>query len=131
VSFHHTYCRRFYIPSEINGAAVTKIGYKAFFNYSNITSVQLPDTITEISASAFEGCSALNQIIIPDGVSYIGGGAFKDCISLSEFQMPDSVTDVKGLYLATHVISKKWTMPLRNWGKVLGELEIMYPDRLA
>ena len=28
-------------------------------------------------------------------------------------------------------IAKKWTMPLRNWGKVLGELEIMYPDRLG
>ena len=38
--------------------------------------------------------------------------------------------DMKALYLATHEIAKKWTMPLRNWGKVLGELEIMYPDRL-
>lgn len=26
---------------------------------------------------------------------------------------------------------KKWTLPLRNWGRVLGELEIMYPDRLS
>ena len=33
--------------------------------------------------------------------------------------------------LATHEIAKKWTMLLRNWGKVLGELEIMYPDRLG
>ena len=24
-------------------------------------------------------------------------------------------------------IAKKWTMPIRNWGKVRGELEIMYP----
>jgi len=32
--------------------------------------------------------------------------------------------------LATAEISPKWTMPLKNWGKVLGELEIMYPDRL-
>ena len=31
----------------------------------------------------------------------------------------------------THEIAKKWTMPLRNWGKVLGELEIMYPERLG
>ena len=37
---------------------------------------------------------------------------------------------LKALYLATTEISKKWTMPLRDWGKVLGELEIMYPDRL-
>ena len=38
---------------------------------------------------------------------------------------------LKALYLATHEIAKKWTMPLRNWGRVLGELEIMYPDRLG
>jgi len=25
---------------------------------------------------------------------------------------------------------KKWTMPIRNWGKVRGELTIMYPDRM-
>ena len=37
----------------------------------------------------------------------------------------------KALYLVTHEIAKKWTMPLRNWGKVLGELEIMYPDRIG
>ncbi len=38
---------------------------------------------------------------------------------------------LKALYPATTEISKKRTMPLRDWGKVLGELEIMYPDRLA
>ena len=30
---------------------------------------------------------------------------------------------LKALYLATTEISKKWTMPLRDWGKVLGELD--------
>ena len=44
---------------------------------------------------------------------------------------PSDTALLKALYLATHEITKKWTMPLRNWGKVLGELEIMYPDRLG
>ncbi|WP_028506199.1 IS256 family transposase [Ruminococcus sp. FC2018] len=44
---------------------------------------------------------------------------------------PSDTALLKVLYLATHEIAKKWTMPLRNWGKVLGELEIMYPDRLG
>ena len=35
------------------------------------------------------------------------------------------------MYLATHEITKKWTIPLRNWGRVLGELEIMYLNRLT
>ncbi len=44
---------------------------------------------------------------------------------------PSDTALLKALYLATHEIAKKWTMPLKNWGKVLGELEIMYPDRLG
>ena len=34
-------------------------------------------------------------------------------------------------YRSVNEIAKKWTMPLRNWGIVLGELEIMYLDRLS
>ena len=37
---------------------------------------------------------------------------------------------LKALYLATFEATKKWTMPIRNWGKVRGELTIMYPDRI-
>ena len=37
---------------------------------------------------------------------------------------------MKALYLGTFQIAKKWTMPIRNWGKVRGELEIMVPDRM-
>ena len=44
---------------------------------------------------------------------------------------PSDTALLKVLYLATHEIAKKWTMPLRNWGIVLGELEIMYLDRLS
>ena len=44
---------------------------------------------------------------------------------------PSDTALFKALYLATHEITKKWTMPLRNWSRVLGELEIMYPDRLS
>jgi len=27
-------------------------------------------------------------------------------------------------------VTKKWAFPLRNWGKVYGELSIMYADRI-
>ena len=43
---------------------------------------------------------------------------------------PSSQALLKALYLATFEATKKWTMPLRNWGKVYGELSIMYPSRL-
>jgi putative transposase len=43
---------------------------------------------------------------------------------------PSDTALLKALYLATFEATKKWTMTLRNWGKVYGELSIMYEDRL-
>lgn len=43
---------------------------------------------------------------------------------------PSVISLQKALYLATTEIIKKWTLPLRNWGKVYGELCIMYGERM-
>ncbi|MGL4800054.1 MAG: IS256 family transposase [Cellulosilyticaceae bacterium] len=43
---------------------------------------------------------------------------------------PSDTALLKALYLATFEATKKWSMPLRNWGKVYGEFAIMYEDRL-
>lgn len=39
---------------------------------------------------------------------------------------PNDVSFLKVLYLATFETTRKWTLPLRNLGKVYGELPIMY-----
>jgi len=44
---------------------------------------------------------------------------------------PTSAALLKAMYLATHELTKKWTMPVRNWGVVYAELSIMYPGRLS
>lgn len=44
---------------------------------------------------------------------------------------PTSQALLKALYLATFELTKKWTMPLRNWGIVHSELAIMYPERFT
>lgn len=43
---------------------------------------------------------------------------------------PNDTALLKSLYLATFEATKKWTNQLRNWGKVYGELSIMYEGRL-
>jgi transposase-like protein len=43
---------------------------------------------------------------------------------------PSDTALLKALYLSTFEAVKKWTMPIRNWGKVYGELSIMYEGRL-
>lgn len=43
---------------------------------------------------------------------------------------PSGQALLKALYLATFEATKKWSMPMQNWGQVYGELSIMYEGRL-
>ena len=44
---------------------------------------------------------------------------------------PNDSSLLKALYLATWELTKKWTMPVQNWGQVYAELNIMYPGRMT
>ncbi len=43
---------------------------------------------------------------------------------------PNDTALLKALYLATFQATKKWSLPVRNWGSIYGELCIMYEGRL-
>ena len=50
-----------------------------FSGCSNITSVNIPNSVTTISGSAFNGCSSLTSISIPKSVTSISNEAFSGC----------------------------------------------------
>jgi putative transposase len=52
-------------------------------------------------------------------------------LNRSRSVFPNDMSLLKALYLASHELTKKWTMPVRNWGAVYAELAIMYPGRLS
>ena len=52
-------------------------------------------------------------------------------LNRSRSVFPNDMSLLKALYLATYELTKKWTMPVRNWGAVYAELAIMYPGRLS
>jgi transposase-like protein len=52
-------------------------------------------------------------------------------LNRSRSVFPSEKALLKGLYLATLEASKKWTLPLRDWGRIRGELEIMFEGRFA
>ena len=43
---------------------------------------------------------------------------------------PNDETATKRLFLALRNASKKWTMPVQNWGAALNQFAIMFPDRI-
>ena len=73
---------------------VTTIGNLAFYEYSSLTSVTIPDSVTTIGDYAFYCCYSLTSVNIPDSVTRIGEWAFGSCHSLTNVNIPDSVTTI-------------------------------------
>ncbi len=44
---------------------------------------------------------------------------------------PTDESVMKVLYLALHQISKKWTMPIRDWKQAMGQFMILFDDRVS
>lgn len=59
------------------------IGDDAFYNYYNLTSVVISDSITSIGERAFQFCNGLTSIVIGNGITSIGEKAFYHCYALT------------------------------------------------
>ncbi|MBR6917448.1 MAG: leucine-rich repeat protein, partial [Clostridia bacterium] len=84
-------CRTSVIP---NDGSVTSIGYSAFSDCSQLTSITIPGGVTSIGSTAFFGCSSLASITIPDSVTSIGSSAFYGCSSLTSVTIGNGVTSI-------------------------------------
>lgn len=80
------------IPDKIEGYPVAIIGWGAFSDCENITSIKLPVEVSIIDRFAFNDCRNLKSITIPYGVTSIGNEAFNDCKSLESVAIPSSMT---------------------------------------
>ncbi len=83
------------IPETVvhNGVeyAVTAIGYKAFYNCYNMTSIEIPNSIDSISSHAFYGCERLQSVVIPNSVVTLYPCAFNSCTGLKSVVIGNSV----------------------------------------
>ena len=73
------------IPDTYEGKPVTEIG--SFSNYSNMTSITIPESVTSIGYSAFYNCTGLTSITIPNSVTSIGYWAFSGCSGLTSINV--------------------------------------------
>lgn len=86
-------------PQNLDGTYSVKKGTKiicdmAFYDYSSLSSLVIPDSVIIIGFGAFEGCSSLRSLVISNSVTCIGDDAFWFCSSLRNLVIPDSVTSI-------------------------------------
>jgi hypothetical protein len=79
------------IPSTHNGLPVTAIAMSGFSNYTNLTSITIPNSITQIGSRAFENCISLTSVTIPSSVTWVGEWAFLRCTSLTSVTLNNTV----------------------------------------
>lgn len=80
--------------------ALTKVGDFAFYNCSNLASIQLPNALRSIEGYAFCACFNLETIYIPNSVTSISDNqCFSNCWNLSSFTGQYASADGKSLII--------------------------------
>ncbi|MBR5253567.1 MAG: leucine-rich repeat domain-containing protein [Bacteroidales bacterium] len=74
---------------------VTKIGMKAFFGLTRLSSVVIPNSVKEIGNYCFASCSALSSVVISDSIKHISSGMFKNCIALTDVNFPNNLVSIR------------------------------------
>ena len=101
LNFNAINCQDFYYSNFGTDLTTVNIGdsvqrIPAYFvrGCSGLTSVTIPNSVTAIGEAAFDGCSGLTSITIPNSVTSIGGSAFYGCSGLTSVTIPNSVTSI-------------------------------------
>ena len=81
--------RNVIIPGNY-GKGITILGDKLFSGHSEITSVQIPDTVTDIGEFVFDGCVNLRYIELPSQLKCLWGYTFVRC-GIEEIVLPDQL----------------------------------------
>ena len=117
------------------GEGITSIAERAFCDFSQVTTVQLPEGVTSIGEDAFCGCRALTEIKLPSGLRTVGSSAFY-MAPLTELELPEGITDIEPLAFAYTALT---TLRLPSSLRTVGDMafycapltELKLPERLT
>lgn len=82
------------IEAVIIEEGITTIGEDSFFDYKNLVTLELPESLEIIDAGAFWGCESLEDFEFPENLEEIGSMAFYGCNSLTRAFVPTNVSKI-------------------------------------
>ena len=85
-------------PAVIPNTCKT-IGYHAFYNNYELTSVTFGNSLESIGEGAFANCHKLESAVLPETITSLGSSVFYDCDSLRSFTFPQNITEVPPHFL--------------------------------
>ncbi len=91
------------IPDKANGYSVTGIGSYAFYYFSDLTSITIPNSVARIGDCAFLGCSGLNTIKVDS--SNIVYDSRNNCNAIIESNTNELICGCKNTVIPNSVTS--------------------------
>ena len=76
------------IPNGVN-----TIGKDAF-DYANIETVSIPNSVTAIESSAFENCARLLAVAMPNSITTLGDNALRGCKQLDNVKLSSEIKSI-------------------------------------
>ena len=103
--------KRDLIRKAVVTEGITRIGDRAFWGFSNLTEIKLPNTVASIGDLAFQECRNLSSIALPVNVKKIGSQAFHLCEGLKNITIPEGVTSIEALAFGSCNELREITIP--------------------
>lgn len=84
---------------DLTDIDITHIWQGAFYNWINLETITLPETLTELDAKSFYNCSSLKSVTFTgDALKEIKSQTFYNCTALTELSIPHGVE-----HLGSHI----------------------------
>lgn len=83
------------IPDTLGGYPVVSIGFYAFKDCNEITSVTIPESVRVINEGGFRDCKGLTTVTLSESLKTIRASAFSGCTNLTDITIPEGVTNIE------------------------------------
>ena len=87
-------------PDDGEFYKVTELGFRTFYQCTNLNSVVIPEGVTIIGSRAFYGCTNLTEVTIPLSVVEIGPESFVGCDSLTTVYYAGTQEEWDAIYIS-------------------------------